>query len=199
MLWIVSGPSSVGKTTFMGSPRIGEITGLPANAPVLFPSEKDPGGRDLAGCLLHDNMLRPAARFGRKQARLVERPRPLIERLLGRNKVTAPDAAAWREAALDFANDPSWAAIVARPVAKRAVVLVASIETILARVRARRVIEPGRDASRETYRPAEWLDLYARLDLPAIYRAWTAELTARGVDYVMVDGNDSEFRLLPNS
>jgi len=37
MLWLVSGPSSVGKSVFIKSERFKELTGLRTSLPVLLP------------------------------------------------------------------------------------------------------------------------------------------------------------------
>lgn len=192
MFWIVSGPSSAGKSTFLASPRCREITGLASGAPVRLPTAQ---GLDLAGLgdgFVHYNLLRPARRF------LRETGEPgLFARLLRRGAARESDAA-FSAACVDFRSDPAWRAVLADPAPRKAVVLVADAECILARVRTRREIEPGeRGKGANVYPRASWRALYARTDLPRLYRAWCAELAACGIDCVLIDSNDLEFRLRP--
>src|SRR5688500_3684550 len=98
MIWIVSGPTSGGKSTFMDSRRCEQVTGLPRLTRVWFPKEIGPGspppGTD---ALIHYNILRPFQK--------AEDPRDV--------KVDARL----------FESDPKWHAIVDLPGKKRAVVI----------------------------------------------------------------------------
>lgn len=62
VLWIISGPSSVGKSTFLTRPRCAEVTGLSAAAPVVLasaPAKLDEIGA--ADAFYHYNILREEA------------------------------------------------------------------------------------------------------------------------------------------
>src|SRR5215217_2286916 len=60
MLWIISGPTSVGKSTFLASPRCTELTGLPSGSPVYWPVD-NLRAEDLSSvdAYFHYNILRP--------------------------------------------------------------------------------------------------------------------------------------------
>ena len=198
MLWIVSGPSSAGKSTFLASPRCREITGLGPDAPVRLPNATGIEAGDLSDSFVHYNLLRPAHRFLRLAGAGKPPRRAFLARLLRRG-TAHPDDAAFAQAAVDFRDDPAWRAVLAVPSAKKAVVLVAGRERIIERVRERREIEPNRGAEKSNVYPSKfWLALYARIDLPRLYRAWCDELTACGIDGVLIDSNDLEFRLRPS-
>lgn len=108
------------------------------------------------------------------------------------------DLAGLRSAALAFSEDPAWQAIRSDPVKKRAIVLMADRERILARVEQRREIEHHmRGNAANTYRAEGWIWLYERLDLSALYRAWCAELEDAGIEYTTIDSNDLQFHPCP--
>ncbi len=198
MLWIVSGPSSAGKSTFLASPRCREITGLGNDAPVRLPNANGIDAGELNGSLVHYNLLRPAHRFLRLAGAGGPPRRAFLARLLRRGAAHADDAA-FAQASVDFRGDPAWRAVLDAPLAKKAVVLVAGRERIIERVRARREIEPAQGAEKSNvYRSEFWLALYERIDLPRLYRAWCDELTACGIDSAFIDSNDLEFRLRPS-
>lgn len=198
MLWIISGPSSVGKSTFLESPRCREVTGLPSDAPVLFAFESGIGSRDLNDTLFHYNLLRPATRFRRRQAVAAKSWKGRLHRFLRGSASIERETAALRSAAIAFRQDPAWQAITGQPVQKKAVVLIADRDRILERVQHRREIERAMpEGASNSYKSEEWLWIYERLDLPELYRAWCAELKAAGIEYVTIDSNDPQFRLCP--
>lgn len=192
MLWIISGPSSVGKSTFLASPRCREVTGLGPETPVFF-------GFDVAGsdtqltsvdCLFHYNLLRPAALFTKKK-KCAQTFAQRLRHSIGLSRTA--DLEQMQRAAADFRSDPAWAGIIAQGGEKRAVLLIAERDHILDRVRARRQIEAHLE---ESYQASQWLALYEWLDLPLLYRAWYAELLACGIEPVLLDSHDPEFRPL---
>ena len=160
MIWIVGGPSSAGKSHFLGSPLALELTGLPRRTRVWFPKEIGPGapppGED---AFIHYNILRPFQRTARPGD--IE----IGPRL--------------------FEGDKQWRAIVALSGPKKAVVVVADRATLVARVKGRAEVEAG---DPHAYGSAKWLRIYEAIDLGAVYREWRAELTRRGIEYVKADG-----------
>jgi hypothetical protein len=160
VIWIVGGPSSAGKSTFIDSPRSAQVTGLPRGTPVYFPKDVGPGtpppGQD---CFIHYNFLRPFYR--------VERPAevPVDARL--------------------FADEPFWRRIVALPGEKRVVVVVADRATLLGRVKGRAQVEAG---DGHEYDGRRWVRIYEAIDVAAVYRVWREELVRLGLPFVEVDG-----------
>lgn len=45
------------------------------------------------------------------------------------------------------------------------------------------------------YAGDRWLELYGKIDLAQLYRAWCEHLTACDIDYCLVDSNDLAFRV----
>ena len=161
MIWIVSGPSSAGKSFFLESPRARELTGLPPSTRVWFPKEIGPGApRADEDAFVHYNILRPFQRT----------PRPA-------DVAVGPRL---------FEGDKQWRSICALPGEKKAVIVMADRATLLARVAARAEIESG---DGHAYSPEKWLRIYRAIDLGAVYRAWRAELARRGIPYVEADGS----------
>jgi len=160
VIWIVSGPSSAGKSHFLDSPLAAEVTGLPRATRVWFPKEIGPGsppaGED---AFVHYNILRPFQRAGRP-----------------RDVAVGPQL---------FEGDKQWRAILALPGEKKAVIVVADRETLVGRVKGRADVEAG---DPHAYNPQKWLRIYEAIDLGAVYREWRAELGRRGIQYVKVDG-----------
>lgn len=181
LLWIVSGPTSVGKSTFMTSSRCCEITGLPPEPPIIFPNTQE--RLDQLGttdALYHYNILRP---FDLKRH--------------FEHRGAAREAASIR-GATDFAGDPQWRNLFRRPGPKKAVVLVTSKRVILERSARREVIEDTKFAKigRASYVSEQWLKLYEQVDLGALYRAWCRELRSRGIPYALVDSTDRDFPVI---
>ena len=163
MIWIVSGPSSAGKSTFLESPRAKALTGLTTEtARVWFPKEIGPGspppGED---AFIHYNILRPFQRSPRPQD-IVMGPRL-------------------------YEDEKQWRAILALPGEKRAVVIVTPRAQLIARVKARGEVEKG---DPHAYGSAKWLRLYNAISTDAVYRAWREELRRRGISFVEIDGGD---------
>jgi 2-polyprenyl-3-methyl-5-hydroxy-6-metoxy-1,4-benzoquinol methylase len=182
MIWIISGPSSAGKSTFFKNPRCREITGLNGNTPMIIPSRKSNlQSQDLNGSFFHYNICRPAVTaLGKKTSEIL---RATPEKL---------------QASYQFDTDPKWLDFLKSAGPKKAIVLVADLATIRDRVSRRRKVEPLLNLGKVvTYDAAYWQTFYKKLDLPQIYQAWCAELERRRIPYVLVDANDARYRLMP--
>lgn len=205
MLWIISGPSSVGKSTFLMGARCREITGSNPESSVFFAHDQPDSAASGSGdSFVHYNTLRPVDKFRRKwEAARQNKGRPSLPARL-RQWVTSardddPTPEAWAKAAGNFQSDPAWAALCQREGPKKAIVLLADRERILARVRERRVGEQAQvKQNSKSYDPRNWLQLYEKLDLERLYRDWYAELDSCGIDYIVVDSNDEQFSPYPH-
>lgn len=176
MIWIVSGPSSVGKSTFINSNRCREITGLPADAPLLIPANERAITAEslmlpMDNCFFHYNLLRPADRTA---------------------KISSTEI---RARSVLFSDDPRWATFLRNSAPTRALILVANREAILKRLGRRNIIEPSlKTCTRNTYDTSYWQNLYKNVDLLAIYSAWTAELDRNLISYSFIDASDYAYR-----
>jgi hypothetical protein len=161
MLWIISGPSSVGKTTFIRSSRCFEITSLLAETRIIKPVNT-PGPdvrlRGLDDCFVQYNILRPVSLFAKRQAA----PETPVEE--------------YRTRSVQFADDPWWVGFSQLATPKKALVLVANRAGILERA-----------SSRPRYKIDYWKALYEKLNLAEIYRAWALELKRAEIPYTFID------------
>lgn len=170
MLWIISGPSSIGKSTFIHSGHGFSLTGLPPETPVLKP--KNNPGLDVrllgkADCFVHYNILRPASLFAKREATSETR------------------SGQFQTRSTQFRADPWWVEFSERTSNRQAVVLVANRATILKRASAR-----------PDYKVDYWNELYSKLHLADIYRAWCSELDRHGIPAVFVDATDKAYNTL---
>lgn len=122
MLWIISGPSSVGKSTFIRSDQCFALTGLRPETTVLKP--KNVPGLDArlladADCFVHYNILRPVSLFAKREA-----------------TKTTPSRE-YQERSVRYNDDPWWNEFSARTRNRRAIVMIANRATISGRAAAR--------------------------------------------------------------
>src|SRR5581483_11679778 len=174
MLWIISGPTSAGKSTFIRSDECFALTGLPSKTSVIKPMDDLPGRLNPRlftepNCFLHYNMLRPVSLFAKHEA-----------------TDTTPRSE-YQARSVDFKADPWWNEFArrAKDQQMRAVVVVANIASIRERVGRRR-----------GYNIPYWNSLYDKLNLPDIYRAWCAELQRQEIPFVFVDATGSTYPIL---
>jgi SAM-dependent methyltransferase len=182
VLWIISGPTSVGKSTFIMSHRCAELTGLPPGAPIAWPGlSTNLEHVDLTNVLYHYNILRPLQQQFRLDRAAQRRDAPLPPR------------------SVEFGQDQPWAELLRHGAPKQAVVLLADKGTILDRIRERSTIEApdlaGRDMA--SYPNLKWRQVLEPVDLPALYRAWLQELRQHGILYILVDASDDAYRVIP--
>ena len=173
MLWIISGPTSVGKSAFIRSEQFSALTGLrPKKKFVIKPMDvpaSDPRLLADADCIVHYNMLRPVSVFAKHEA----------------TEETSHQE--FQTRSIQFMADPWWKEFSgrARDKPKRAVVLVASVSAIVERAGGRR-----------GYNIEYWRSLYQKLNLPDIYHAWCSELERQQVPFMFVDATGSTYPVL---
>jgi hypothetical protein len=164
MFWLISGPSSVGKTTFIRSSRCLALTGLSPETPILKPvNAAGPDGRlqSVKDCFVHYNILRPVSLFAKREA----------------EKTSAIEE--YRARSVRFGDDPWWRGFAQAAAEKKALVLIANRAGILERAR-----------DRARYKFDYWEALYQKVKLSDIYRAWAAELNRAGIPYTFVDATN---------
>ena len=170
MLWIISGPTSAGKSTFIRSEQFFALTGFrPKKKLLIKPMDvpaSDPRLVADADCIVHYNILRPVSLFARSEATQATSPREYQER------------------SVQFTADPWWTEFVRRTKdkPKRAVIVVASPAVIWERAGGRR-----------GYNIEYWRSLYEKLNFPDIYRAWCLELEGQQIPFNFIDATDSTY------
>src|SRR5437867_1202327 len=172
MLWIISGPTSVGKSTFIRSEECFALTGLPPKTLVIKPMDLpglDPRLLTHTDCIVHYNMLRPVSLFAKHEA------------------TKATSQREYQTRSIQFTADPWWNEFSrrAKDKHKRAVVLVANVAAIWERAGGRR-----------GYNIQYWRSLYEKLNLPDIYRAWCSELERQQIPFMFVDATGSTYPFL---
>ena len=111
MFWIISGPSSVGKSTFLASPRCQRNHRASARKRrCITPTNRSRPDAPSEDCLLHYNFLRRARQLCRER-----RAAAWFRRL-----ISSGFSADWQRAARDFGADPCWARVRALSVPKQA-------------------------------------------------------------------------------
>jgi hypothetical protein len=181
VIWIISGPTSVGKSTFIARPRSAELTGLPRGTPVVFAFSKRMAEQlGQTDAILHYNILRPLQRLRRFAGSADQEGVELEGRLA------------------EFDQDPVWTEIVNHTAPKTAVVLVASKHTILERIQHRSAIEESALTARKVkaYPNEKWECLLEQVNLPDLYGAWCQELRNRHIPYVLLDSSDDSYRFI---
>jgi hypothetical protein len=167
MFWLISGPSSVGKTTFIRSARCLAITGLSLETPIIKPVNA-PGPDDrlqgVRDCFVHYNILRPVSLFAKREAQ----------------KTSAIEE--YRARSVRFADDRWWGGFAELVAEKKALVLISNRAGILERA-----------SNRARYKFNYWKALYEKVKLSDIYRAWSAELHRAGIPYTFIDTTDSGY------
>jgi hypothetical protein len=167
MFWLISGPSSVGKTTFIRSSRCLALTGLSPETPIIKPVNA-PGPdvrlQNMKDCFVHYNILRPVSLFAKREA----------------HEKSAIDE--YRARSVRFADDPWWAGFARATTGRKALVLIANRAGILERA-----------CNRPRYRFDYWKALYEKVKLSDIYRAWSAELNRAGIPHTFVDAINSGY------
>lgn len=176
MIWIISGPTSAGKSTFIDSARSAEITGLPRGTPVIWAtSDKLADHLGQTNLLLHYNILRPLQKLRQ------------LARRGGRGEIIAGRLG-------EFDQDPAWTKILEHDAPKTAVVLVAGKQTIVERIRKRNAIGDANPS--KLYPHQKWEGLLEQVDLPGLYRAWCQELRNHHIPYLLIDSSNTSFMVI---
>ena len=191
MLWLISGPSSVGKSTFTQSDffiKIFEYSGQTDNV-LMNSAVLDPRFTFNPNRLIHYNVCHSMV-FG--QQRRVRRT------VFGRK----------RDVRGDHAKDAFLGQVVKSRHEKKVIVLVCSKQQLLARVKSRKQNETGiknyvpekRGASifldEGRYNQSLWLELYRRIDFLKLYENWICFLEKRGMEYVLIDSTTPDYKTI---
>lgn len=198
MMWIICGPSSVGKSTFIESGKAGIFAGLPANTPTIFPVELE---KDLdcsnSNYFFHYNILRPLT---------VLRDAPVTNNIFFKLK-TAFIPRARIEKRRDvvkrfllYEDDISWSKLLSIDCEKKAIILVSSREEIIERVKRRTTVENKTftKTNQGKYSSSFWLDIYNRIHLEDVYEIWQRELDRCDIPYIYIDTSNENYHVVDN-
>jgi len=174
MNYIISGPSCVGKSTFLQSPQIFRLLNIPSTYPVLFP-ESIPNHPDAQqnGCLIHYNILRIADRYYGNPDKQID-------------------------SYYNFASDPAWNEICALSIPRQAIVLLASRTVLEKRMSSRKYVEPRKLTARSSkkYPGNHWKKVLAGIDLHEFYVAWCSELRKIGITHTLINCENRDYEVI---
>ena len=176
MVWLISGPSSAGKSTFLQSKACERLTGIaPRDADIVFPFTWE-NKRPLShNTLFHYNIMRTCS--------LTHPPQS--------------DAAALKVNPFD--SDNAFRDLTTVGVnCITAILLVCDRQTLLDRASRRQFVEqyliPG--TAPVAYNQDYWTRLYHLVDLGSIYAQWREMLKQHSIPYIMVDSTKPDFPML---
>ncbi|HEY9786014.1 MAG TPA: hypothetical protein V6D17_11470 [Candidatus Obscuribacterales bacterium] len=169
-LWIVSGPTCVGKSAFIQSNKFQEISKSATEQTDLC-FESDTGRSDIA---FHYNILKPY------------RELVLSTESRERNKAVKVHGD-------DFLCEQRWKYVVdfSQYHERQAIVLACSKKAIL----KRRALQID-DSQKNRHWWVSVIDFIDSLDLKALYRAWLERLRKDGIEYSLIDSRDFDYRPL---
>jgi hypothetical protein len=206
MIWIISGPSSSGKSTFIESLRAREITGLSRKPAVFLASEEIPKAHELYyNCFIHYNILRPCRVIPQlkindptRAVKLVEEPFiKSIDNFFPTFKTNS-----WKhiKGSWNYKIDMKWSDICNIDLPKKAIVLVTSLETLLIRAQKRTEIEKKSISSEEyqTYPSKYWMNIFEKVNLFDIYKKWLRELYEQKIEFIIVDSTSTAYETYDN-
>ena len=178
MIYIISGPSSSGKSTLLQNSKLPEITHLPSHYPVIFPATMIKNAGILQkGCFFHYNILRVA------------------DHLYRNAEIDA-------KSTYHFMADPPWQAMSQLSTPKEAVVLLVSRSTLKKRMLSRQYNEPSiltGNSGSGGYASHHWLDVLNTVDMQSLYLAWCAELNKAGISYTLINSENDNYNVIRES
>jgi hypothetical protein len=166
-IWIISGPSSCGKSSFIMHERSNEITGLASNSPTILAGAF--GKKKVnTGSYLHYNILWPAYR---------------------------------NLDPYDFDSEKTWKRILKSRQNFKAIVLKASLDVIIERIKRRDIVEKSELSSKaeKKYKNNKWLMIYEKIDLDQLYQNWINQLKRHKIPYIVIDANRIEYTIIENN
>jgi len=173
MIWIISGPTCSGKSTFLTSPARKQYTDISPLAPVIFPRNLTKR-RIFANFdfYYHYNILKYANQLFRKN-------------LLKPDNYT------------NF-NEPMWIQLLSQNSGKKAIVLVVRRSILEKRVVTRVDSEPKRIRRKHNVRflREQKLTLLREVNLELVYQEWCRELRMNQIPFTLIESRDGSFSSL---
>ena len=178
-LWVVCGPSSVGKSTFIESGHgmgymgiSSDVSFIPAYQWQRLNNVTDPVS------IYHYNMLRMLEGSSRddKHGKVVEQTR------YGDTQV--------------FCEDPGWKVVLDYDGPKKVIVLVTSQQELLRRVKKRTIIESRLGC--EPYPQEYWSRMIRSVNMLHLYQSWINMLECCRIPYSILDSSSRQYRIVPD-
>ena len=178
LIWLICGPSSAGKSTFIQSEKCKEITSLPENTPTIMAHTFQSNQALNPETILHYNMLQTET---------------LWEKMIGifsQNGI--------KKTEFDFEKIPSWTSIKRARADIKAVVLVCSRDTLLKRIKKRKFVEAKGLNKQKLYPKAKWIKMISSVNLELLYRQWCEELKLNGIPFTLVNSETDTYKVIEN-
>ena len=163
------------------SPRCAELTGLAPETRVMWGSKTDKLDQFAStDALFHFNIM----------------PLRELKRLIRQHTQTATkESGNDQRRDFGFAQIGEWESVTTSSPPKKAVVLVASKQTISQRMAQVRRKDSLREPN-DVYSGKKWLRLMETIDLAALYRDWLQELRDASIPYLLVDSNGDTYPII---
>lgn len=197
MIWIISGVSSAGKSSFILSERALEITGLGPQTPIIFPFHGWEGFRKgETEAFFHYNMMRPLFFILGKH--------PILKLRIALCRLSFLPLS-WSGFKLnwdilikrwDFKADPKWSEFCRLRQQREAVVLVTSAPMLLDRTKKREPLETENVYNKKTRRKYNnhlWINIYNQVNLLDIHKRWINELERNEITYHIFDSTTDKY------
>lgn len=188
MIWIISGPSNAGKSTFIQNGSAQMITRSPEEPRTIFPFDENielllSSNKD---SYLHYNILR--AHFNAT---------PLHRKILPLFFSTDKKIKQF-EISVNYTDDAPWKTITQLKAEKKAIVLVAGKKTLIGRAKQREdvEIEEFKILKQNGYKSMYWSKLIEKMDIEIIYQSWLSELFDKNIPYILVDSTNSNYEII---
>ena len=206
MIWIISGPSSVGKTSFLKSRRIFEITQSSEETPSIDMKDMKYAMAEYEHAseyFLHYDFLRPSTI---RLKSLRDKKPSILDRFINAacsGVFNYSKTKLWKQIEKDwsYSLDREWLDFAQNGKRKKAIVLATNRTALGERVKVAAALDQSRWTAKNPHRGDHFskrMDKFQYLDLIRIYDLWFQELTRRGIDYTLVDSTDSSYPVIDN-
>jgi len=191
MIWIISGPSCVGKSSFIQHGYVEQFTGLPSSIPTIFPLTLECSQNLPKTFFFHYNILRPYRIVTKKHTWKV-----FFKSFL--NKIHIFPKIFSNYYFSIYKKDLPWQKLLKINIPKRAIILVTGKEELLRRAGSRSLFEDSffHGEKIEGYPSIEWIEYLMSIDLEKIYLNWFDELVRHNIDYTILDSTNFFYRRL---
>jgi 2-polyprenyl-3-methyl-5-hydroxy-6-metoxy-1,4-benzoquinol methylase len=182
--WLITGPTSAGKSTFINSDRCAEITNTPKGTPTLLAHNFKKNEYSDSSFFLHYNTLRSSNVNSGFLSLLKSQDENTIDYY--------------------FENDSVWDEICETQKGMKAIVLVSSKATILKRIDEREIIENGNIKKpkvsnrliNKKYPRQFWRKLISSTNMLRLYERWCQELEKRGIPYTLINSENNSYSII---
>lgn len=197
-VWIVSGPSCCGKSTFIEKIPFEKVGFPSADLPVFFPAQLLRGESigKYQDVILHYNILRPYRIYSEARSKSGNGYHKYIKRLFTFWRKSKGQSYTWEELkpSWDYQKDSLFVYLNKLGVHLKAVVLVANKHLVKQRMQKRKLVEKSWVSDRElSYPRSYWLNVLEHVDLLAVYNSWINFLRFNRIEYQLYNSDTIDY------